>query len=165
MDFRERLLKIKNGELPKETGPKPKKPLRRTPIKHKVKEPDPVREAEKADLDAFFERNRPKMTGRCQCGCSEKSQKHDNRYYRHCIAHIFPKSIFRSIMYHDQNWVERTFWGGHHANMDNKSIELWPNMGDWENIKRKFYILESLLTKKEKAHKFYSNLKRLVENG
>lgn len=117
------------------------------------------------EMDLFFERNRRKMIGICQCGCAEKSQKKDDTFYRNCICHIFPKRIFKSIATNDFNWVERTFWGGHHSNMDNKSIDLWVNFADWEDIKEKFHQLAPLLNPEERKTKFYSHLEKLVYNN
>lgn len=119
-------------------------------------------------LQQFFKRMRVKMTGVCQCGCGEISQKKDDLYYRHSIAHIFPKHLFPSIMYHPLNWVERRFWAGStgssacHSLMDDTSMDRWPNMADWCDIKAKFYILALLLTPEEKATNFYTRLEELV---
>jgi hypothetical protein len=46
--------------------------------------------------------------------------------------------------------------------MDNKSIEEWVNMADWDDIKEKFYQLAPLLTEEEKKTKFYSLFEKLV---
>src|SRR5690242_14561834 len=69
-------------------------------------------------MTAFFESQRPKMIGVCQCGCAQKSQKTDDTFFSFCICHIFPKSKFESVRTHPLNWVERTFIGGHHTNFD-----------------------------------------------
>ncbi len=113
-------------------------------------------------MDKFFERMRKRLTGTCQCGGAEKTQKDDDTFYRNCICHIFPKKIFKSIATHELNWVERSFWSGCHTNMDNRSIELWKNFADWDDIKEKFYILAPLLTDEERATKFYHNLEKIV---
>lgn len=112
----------------------------------------------------FFKKMRPAMSGWCGCGCGKKSQKDQHKWYYFCICHIFPKKMFPSVATHELNWVERTFWGGHHTNMDTRSITLWPTYADWDDIRRKFLILEKLLTKQEKAKKFYQNLKALVDD-
>ena len=116
-------------------------------------------------LDIWFNNTRVKLTGFCACGCGEKSQKNDNKYYRHCCCHIFPKSKFKSIATHPQNYVERAFLGGCHSVMDDTSMERWPNMEDWETIKAKFYLLSPLIPAKEKANKFYGQLERLVHDN
>ena len=113
-------------------------------------------------LDKFFTDARKKMTGVCQCGCAEKSQKQDDTFFKHCICHIFPKSIFPSIANHPLNWVERTFWGGHHTNFDEQGMDKWPMMADWDDIKEKFHELAPQLTDEERAHKFYHKLEALV---
>ncbi len=113
-------------------------------------------------MDKFFEKMRKRMTGTCQCGCGTKSQKNDDTFYRNCICHIFPKRIFHSIATHELNWVERNFWNGDHSNMDNRSVELWKNFADFDDIKEKFYQLAPLLTDDERKTKFYHNLENLI---
>jgi hypothetical protein len=114
------------------------------------------------EMDKFFSDMRKLMVNTCQCGCGNKSQKDDDTFYRNCIAHIFPKRIFKSIATHKRNWVERSFWGGCHTNMDEKGIDNWKNFADWEDIKERFYELAPLLTDEERATKFYSQLETLV---
>jgi hypothetical protein len=113
-------------------------------------------------IDKFFERNRKKMVGICQCGCAKKSQKSDDTFYRHGICHIFPKAKFPSVATNDYNWVERTFWEGHHTNFDEQGMDKWPAMADWDDIREKFFILAPLLTDEERATKFYQKLEKLV---
>ena len=120
---------------------------------------------DKVEKEKWFRLVREKLTGWCQCGCGEKSQKKDDKFFRHSCCHIFPKAKFHSVKYHSENFVERTFWGGHHSVFDDTSIDRWVNMADWDNIKRKFHILEQLLTDEEKTYKFYTQLKTLVENN
>ena len=105
------------------------------------------------------------MVGTCQCGCGNKSQKWDGLYFRHSAAHVFPQRLFRSIAYHPFNWVERAFFGGCHSNMDDKSMNLWPGMADWDDIKAKFHFLSPLLTIKERATKFYTQFEKLVNEN
>lgn len=112
--------------------------------------------------EKWFKARRKEMIGVCQCGCGNKSQKNDDMYFRHSAAHIFPKKDFESIMYHPLNWVERAFWGGCHGVMDDTSIERWPNMADWENVKEIFHQLAPLLTDEERSKKFYRNLEALI---
>lgn len=121
--------------------------------------------AEAKEKEAWFQARRKDLVGTCQCGCGEPSQKKDDLYFRHSIAHIFPKKKFHSIKYHKLNFVERAFFGGCHGVMDDTSMAKWPNMADWEDIKAKFHILSPLLTKKEKDTKFYSILEELVNNN
>lgn len=115
-----------------------------------------------SEMDLFFAAMRKKMVGVCQCGCARKSSKFEDDHYRASISHIFPKRIFKSIATHELNWVERNFWDGCHSNMDNRSMALWVNFADWNDIKERFYILAPLLTEKEKSSKFYTKLEKLI---
>ena len=156
MSYLEDRLKRKQGLAPPLPTKKEKKPIAKvSPKKQKELKGDDA-------LDLFFEEMRKRMVGVCQCGCGEKSQKKDDTFYRHCICHIFPKKIFKSIATHRLNWVERTFWGGHHTNMDNQGLDKWPLMADWDDIKEKFHQLAPFLTKEERATKFYSKLEFLI---
>lgn len=161
-DYFERMRLIKLGRLPKEAVAKKKVPLKKISAKKAAQDKEAKLSGSEDSLDIFFEKMRPKMVGVCQCGCGEKSQKKDDTFYRNCICHIFPKRIFKSIATHEFNWVERTFWGGHHTNMDNRSMDLWTKFADWDDIKEKFHQLSPLLTTEERASKFYKHLERLV---
>jgi hypothetical protein len=119
----------------------------------------------KSDLDEWFDLVRIKLTGKCACGCGNKSQKNDDKYFKHSCSHIFPKAKFDSIKCHPMNFVERAFWGGCHGVMDDTSIDKWVEMKDWHDIKRKFNILAPLIPPHEKANKFYTQLETLVKNN
>lgn len=112
--------------------------------------------------EKWFQRQRRKMVGVCQCGCTRRSSKHEDDQFRASVAHIFPQRLFGSIQFNDLNWVERNFWFGCHHNMDNKSMDLWPNFADWNDIKERFHQLAPLLTEEERATKFYKHLESLV---
>lgn len=112
--------------------------------------------------EAWFKNVRKKLVGTCQCGCGQKSQKADDTYFRNSCCHILPQRLFESVKYHPLNYVERAFWGGCHTNMDDRSISLWPNMADFDDIREKFFELAPLLTGEERATKFYSQLEILV---
>lgn len=121
--------------------------------------------AHEKELDIWFKEIRKKLTGFCQCGCGEKSQKKNDPFFKASICHIFPKSIFPSVATHPLNYVERAMFGGCHSNMDNRSMKLWPGMEDWDSIKAKFLVLEKCLTKEEKGKKFYNMLKDLISKN
>lgn len=120
---------------------------------------------EKERLDKWFGLVRNKLTGKCQCGCGKPSSKYDDKYYRHSCAHLFPKRIFKSILDHPDNYVERAFWGGCHTQMDESSMAKWVEKADWDVIKEKFHNLAPLLTDQERGTKFYRNLESLVYYG
>lgn len=162
LTYFQRLQKIKLNQLPKESGAKSKKPLKKKSDKKIAEEKELKDRGGDNSMDLFFMGMRKKMVGVCQCGCGQPSQKKDDTFYRNCICHIFPKRIFKSIAEHELNWVERNFWGGCHTNMDNRSIDLWKNFADWDDIKEKFHQLAPLLTDKERKTKFYSSLEKLI---
>jgi len=154
----------KNGLLPKLEFKKPKKPLKKVSDKKAAENA-----AAKVELgedetmkEKWFKARRKEMVGTCQCGCGQPSQKKDDMYFRHSIAHIFPQRLFPSIQFHRLNWVERRFWGGCHSVMDDTSMDKWKNMADFDDIKEKFHELSPLLTDEERATKFYTHLSKLV---
>jgi hypothetical protein len=120
---------------------------------------------EKQRLDKWFPLIRKKLTGVCQCGCGKPSSKNDDKYYKFSCCHLFPKSIFKSILDHPDNYLERAFWGGCHTNMDEAGMLKWKDKADWEQAKEKFHLLAPLLTDKERSHKFYRNLESLIYYG
>jgi len=141
---------------------KEKKPIAKKSEKRLAKEKEAAEAGTDNGMDKFFERNRKKMVGVCQCGCGRKSSKHEDEHYRASIAHIFPKRIFKSIAENDLNWVERNFWEGCHGNMDNRSMDKWPLFADWDDIKERFHSLAPLLTDEERGNKFYKHIEKLV---
>lgn len=115
-----------------------------------------------AKKEKWFAARRIEMKGFCQCGCGKPSSKNDDKYFRHSVAHLFPKFKFKSISFHPLNWVERAFWLGCHSQMDDTSMDRWVNFADWEEIKEKFHVLAELLTDEERATKFYSHFEKLI---
>lgn len=156
------LRRLQMARMPK--GKKAPAPIRKVSVKKakQEREEKKLQGDEDSNLQKWFKARRREMVGTCQCGCAMPSQKNDEMYFRHSAAHIFPKATFISIMYHPLNFVERRFWGGCHTNMDERGLDLWPNMADWEDIKEKFHELAPLLTEEERATKFYTKLSGLV---
>lgn len=148
----------------------PKEKKKKQPIAKVSKKKQAQKEAEKklvssegdTLMEQWYKARRKNLTGTCQCGCGSLSQKKDDLYFRHSIAHIFPKRLFPSVMYHPLNFVERRFWGGCHSVMDDTSMDRWPGMADFEDIKEKFFILAPLLTPEERTTNFYTRLEKLV---
>lgn len=167
----QRLLR-KNGQLPPLPTRKPKKPLKKQSDKKiaEIKAEKELRGEDDTQKEKWFKARRKEMKGFCACGCAEKSSKSDDVNFRSSICHIFPQRLFPSIQFHRLNWVERKFWATNgtsacHAQMDNKSMDLWPNMEDWGLIKDRFLQLSLLLTQKEKVNKFYLHLAKLVNEN
>jgi len=169
MAFQNDLYLIKMGLKEKTTGAKPRKPLKKISDKKaaEIKEAKKVVGEDETIKEKWFKNRRKEMVGVCQCGCCEPSSKYDDKNFRSSICHIFPQRLFPSIQFHHLNWVERKFWATHgtsacHSQMDNKSMDLWPNFADWDDIKEKFHILSQWLTSEERATKFYQHLEKLV---
>jgi hypothetical protein len=164
-DYRKRLHELKNGNK----APQVNKPRRTkiAPVSAKKKaEQAAAKDAlngEDSELWKFFIDARGRLVGVCQCGCGAPSQKFDDDFFHYSVAHIFPKSKFDSIKSHPANFVERNYWNGCHRNMDDRSLDLWPNMADWDDIVAKYYILLPFIPESERKHKFFKHLTKLVE--
>jgi hypothetical protein len=158
----ETLLRLQAARKPKEK--KAPRPIAKVSIKKKQKMSDEKMALGGGDTlkENWFNARRKEMVGTCQCGCGKPSQKKDDLYFRHSAAHIFPKAVFESVMYHPLNFVERAFFGGCHTSMDESGLHKWGNMADFDDIKEKFYILAPLLTDEERGKKFYQILEKLV---
>lgn len=156
---------IRAGKLNRDKIPEkkvyriPHKSKKRLALESKEKE---LRNGDDTLKEKWFKARRREMVGVCQCGCGSKSSKADDTYFRHSCSHIFPKAKFESVMYHPLNFVERAFFGGCHSVMDDTSMDRWPNMADWDDIKERFHILAPLLTDEERATKFYTHLEQLI---
>lgn len=164
-NYQKQLARIKNGQEAKTTGPKPRKPIAKKSAKKIVEEKEARKQRGGEDetfKEKWFKARRKELVGVCQCGCARKSSKHENDHFRSSIAHIFPKAKFISVALHPLNYVERNFWDGCHARMDQMGLNKWPMYADWEDIKAKFHELAPLLTVEEKSTKFYTHLEKLV---
>jgi hypothetical protein len=115
--------------------------------------------------EKWFAEVRKKLVGICMCGCGQPSQKKDDMFFRSSCCHLFPKRIFHSIKYNTDNYIERAFFGGCHSQLDDRSMDKWVGMSDWDMIKQKFITLSKLIPDSEKANKFYSQLENLVKNN
>lgn len=165
----QRFKQIKLGLAPKEAVAKPKAPIKKVSDKkaEEIKQQKEFKGEDETMKERWFQRRRPEMIGVCQCGCGMPSSKNDDKNFRSSICHIFPQRLFPSVQFHHLNWVERKFWATEstpacHTNMDNRSMDLWVNFADWDDIKEKFHILTPLLTDAERTTKFYTHLEKLI---
>jgi hypothetical protein len=172
MTHQQKLYEIKMGWREKECKPKEKKPIAKQSAKKKaeIAEQKVVLGEDETIKEKWFKNRRGEMSGTCGCGCGEPSSKNDPNHFRSSICHIFPQRLFPSIQFHPVNWVERKFWAttgtsACHSQMDNKSMDLWVNMADWEDIKEKFKILSQWMTNEERSTKFYTHLEKLVHGN
>lgn len=77
-----------------------------------------------AELDRWFADRRKEMTGFCK-HCGGKTTKNDDKFFKHSIAHILPKKLFKSVKTHPVNFIELCFWGNScHTNFDNYILDL-----------------------------------------
>lgn len=116
-----------------------------------------------SNLEKWFKARRKELTGMCKCGCGNSSSKHDDDHFRASCCHILPKAIFESVALHPLNCIELNFWDGCHTNFDTMGLDRWPNMQCWNEIRIKVTAMDNLLTKEEKAHKFYKQLNALIQ--
>lgn len=101
------------------------------------------------ELDIWFKERRKEMTGRCK-HCGGHSCKHDDKYFKHSIAHILPKAYFPSVATHPDNWIELCFWKNNcHGNMDNKVLDLI-DMNCFDEIITKFCKIYPSIAKEER---------------
>lgn len=104
-----------------------------------------------SELDRWFKDRRKEMTGRCE-HCSGVSCKHDDKYYKHSIAHLLPKKIFKSVATHPDNWIELCFWNNScHTNFDNHMIDLI-DLNCFDNVINKFAKIYPDIAPEEKRH-------------
>lgn len=150
-----------------EAGLPKKKKTYRIPAKSKKKlaqetEEKKLRGNDDTLMEQWFKARRKELTGVCQCGCGQSSQKKDDTFFRGSCCHVFPKATFESVMYHPLNCIERAMFGGCHARLDEGGIDKWPLMADWDDIKERFHVLAPLLTNQERGTKFYHKLETLI---
>ena len=101
------------------------------------------------ELDIWFKECRKEMTGRCK-HCGGHSCKHDDKYFKHSIAHILPKAYFPSVATHHDNWIELCFWNKScHTQMDNKMLDLI-DMNCFDEIITKFCKIYPSIAKEER---------------
>ena len=95
------------------------------------------------ELEIWFIHRRKEMTGICACGCGQETSRNDDKYYRHCLAHVLPKAKFKSIATHPLNCIELAFWGGCHTTFDDMGYEYCKNHTPilWEKVVKRFKVL------------------------
>lgn len=102
------------------------------------------RKEERACLPSFFEKHIKIAKGMYCEECGEKLRGHVSE-----IAHVLPKSYFKSIMCNDNNvhYLCGMFSDKQcHSNFDNWSAEKVKTMNIYETSKKKFKELEEYIT-------------------
>lgn len=163
---------LEQRRLQKLAGPKlperkqytiPKKSAKRVALEKAERVANQPSDNNDAELEQWFKDRRKELTGTCMCGCGQTTTKADDKFYKHSICHILPKAKFKSVATHKLNYIELSFWDGCHSNMDNRSMELWPNMECWPLIVERVQQMEQQLTDAEKRSKFFTQLKSLIQ--
>jgi hypothetical protein len=76
-----------------------------------------------AELQRWFEERHKELKGVCS-HCGGRTEKGKSSY-KCPIAHILPKSLFKSVATHERNFIELCFYGKScHSNYDNHMIDL-----------------------------------------
>ena len=89
-----------------------------------------------AELKRWFDDRHKEMTGKCK-HCHGKTQKGQSNYIN-SIAHILPKSCFKSVATHPDNWIELCFYGNScHTNLDNYSLDIM-DLNCFDEVVQKF---------------------------
>lgn len=117
-----------------------------------------------SEMDLFFKSMRPKMKNKCLF-CGEPTMKHDDEKFHFSLAHLLPKSIFKSVSMHPSIIIELCFYNNScHTNFDNGVItwEFIKDSKEWEVIKEKLLEVLPLVAEEERKNKLYSKLINLV---
>lgn len=160
--YHERLRLIKLGQLPKEAVAKSKKPIPKQSPRKKAELAERKEAGGDSVLDVFFLEMRKRLRGKCLF-CNSGTTWKNEELWRCSIAHLFPKSKFKSIATREENWVELC-WDCH-TDFDNGKIS-WEMIFDSHEIKiirPKLEILLPLCTQEEKKNKLYGKLENLLK--
>lgn len=160
----ERMKLIKLGLLPKEAVAKEKKPLKKVSDKRAAENKEAKLKGTDSEMDLFFKSQRKGMTGKCLF-CSGDTMKKDDEKFHFSLAHLLPKSIFKSVATHPSITIELCFYGNScHTNFDNGMItwEFIFDSKEGEIIREKLLEVLPLVSDEERKHKLYARLVKLV---
>lgn len=151
LPYHERLRLIKQGLLPKETGPKPKKPIRKVGLKKSAENKlakEILGEGQESELSKWYANIMYHEEGKCW-ETGERINKDDTMGWHGSIAHCLPKNDYPSIATHPANFMILKMWGGTHGQYDS-SWENASKMKIWPCACKVFNILYPCLTPEEK---------------
>lgn len=139
----------------KESGPKPRKPLRRVGLKQQ-KENREIKKAggdpDKIALDLFFH-NVAYQFSPGTCHCWECGAYIPTPFIRHATAHIFPKADFESVMINMSNYLILGASCCHdktHVIASFRKMKIWPEAVD------RFIEFEPHLNSEDRKSKYYA---------
>ena len=162
MGYLEDRLARKNGVAPplqtkKEKKAIPKKSAKKIEAEKKERE---ERGDNDTELQLFFKRAMKHMTGYCV----ETGLKTERKIYQYAImsiAHILPKRLCPSVMYHPHNWIELA--PDIHHKFDNISWEEREKWACWPLIREKLIYVWQDLDPSERRHFPESVIKYMEE--
>lgn len=132
--------------------------------KRKAKIKEQAAEGTDSEMDLFFQSQRKGMTGRCLF-CNGDTMKKDDEKFHFSLAHLLPKSVFKSVATHPSILIELCFYGEScHTNFDNGMItwEFIKDSKEWDIISEKLMEVLPLVAEEERKNKLYSRLIELV---
>lgn len=104
-----------------------------------------------SELDRWFKQRRYALTGIC-AHCGGKTSKNSDQYYKHSIAHLLPKRLFKSVATHPDNFIELCFFGNScHTNFDNHTLDLI-DLNCFDEVIRKFVGIYPDIAPKERKY-------------
>jgi hypothetical protein len=150
LSYFERLRRIKLGELPKESGPKPRKPIKKVSDKRKAEQKADKEELKGGDseLQKWYAKIMQDETPKCW-ETGEWINKQDKMGWHGSIAHILDKKNFPSVKVHPLNYMILKMWGGTHGQYDS-SWENAAKMKVWPYALKVINVLYPLLTAEER---------------
>lgn len=151
MTHQQKLSMIKNGLLPKECVPKPKKAIAKQSVKKKMamEAEKELRSGGETELQNWYAAIMKKEEGKCW-ETGEKIDKNDTFGWHGSVSHILPKEHFPSVMTHPLNYMILKMWGGTHGQYDS-SFENASKMKVWPYAVKIINQLYPMLTTEEKA--------------
>lgn len=188
LPYSERLRLIKLGLLPKETGAKAKKPIKKVSDKRAAELKAIKEKGGDSELDIFFDEMLNRCTGKCLfCGGKTKDmkfyriedetksleanqkawEKEEKKLKKIPIAHLFPKRPiekggFPSVATHEDNWIELC-WSCHTSFDGGKITWLFlKDSKEWDIIKEKLLNVLPVVAIEERKNKLYTLLEKLV---
>jgi hypothetical protein len=164
LSYFQRMQKIKLGLLPKESGPKPKKPIAKKSPK-KIAEEKEERASRGPDGDTELQKFMKNAIKRMRGVCSETGLRTETKIFKYAcmsIAHILPRQKVKSVQYHPLNWVELDV--GMHVKFDKMSWEEREQMGCWPEIRNKLISMYDQIDPSELRH-FPSSVREYIEKN
>lgn len=103
------------------------------------------------ELQRWFDERRKEMTGKC-AHCGSKTSKFSDQYFRHSIAHLLPKRLFKSVATHAENWLELCYHAPScHANFDNLTLDMI-ELNCFSEVIRKFVAIYPSIAAEERKY-------------